>query len=1126
MSTVPDPLTARPFLNVLPRTSTAEVTVQSPLGALLPSPHVALLPRSQLPRTLADLGSDERRRRPLFGKVAGLLQRTLLRSRENLVCLGDETNTSGGTSNVSRASLGRTSRVSLVKETKQVSLEYDPITRRKVLNTYEILREIGRGEHGRVKLARDLVHDELVAIKIVSRKSRRERQSLRMRRASNAPPVAPHDYESKIRREIAIMKRCNHKNIVRLKEVLDDLNLYKIYLVLEYMDRGEIRWKRRTPILHPRPLSDPESGVLPCGASSKSPAADEDNELLSDEYVPNLTFRQSRRIFRDVLLGLEYLHMQGIVHRDIKPANLLVSLDYVVKISDFGVSFALSLSSSDDGVQFSDMELAKTVGTPAFFAPELCQTNFSANASSTSVLTSDMPGTPSSSDMPKVSHKIDIWALGVTLYCLLFGKVPFNADSEFRLFDVIVNLQPAFPPAPDAFHSPQEVTSDEFALAKDLLLKMLEKDSAARIDIPQIKQHPFVLLDLENDVEKLNELFFFNADYVSESDVPPADKMPQDEIDNAVVGVGARIRSSIMKAIKTADNDTLRKLLTKMENSVSTTSSSDDSSHLGSMQNLSSHLYNTNNEHSVILSEAMQESSLRNYSDPYTRNLPLPSHLSHQSHVLSLLSQTYQLGPNMSPVPSSNASFVSRNSLRNNLILQDVIDSPVSSRKGSATAILEAPQIETKRNVGGDLYLKNQSAIDAFKDIQEMDQKRRRLSVFTSLSHGHTSVSSTPTKSSEECDTRETPLPIPADLKKVSETPSKIKVGPISIDKSRRPSSVISLPLTESFASLDSINDDYLSLKYMEFRKQKQLTSPVANSDSVLASNNVTKSINEKFQRFNLGSLMAGSIPAEVNPNGSESIAPHKRGYGSSSRSLSVSCLSSSCSSGSGSDSDSDDEGGNLTLKFTSKVTPKSRPPFLSLSNRAHSHESNLPGLAYGQQNGNGNNYFDVPIVFQDDLLELEDVPVGLMGAPRLGQSDFDATDMTPTASTLTGMPSTATIIAPVNQEPVNQRLSIKVPVQSSPLRREITGNSPGSDLPKDGKLKIASSVSSRAPGYFVNHYKKESAKSPFPLSNHMDADRESEFKRELKENRRPTAPRANSVTLSLLQRDLPSNED
>lgn len=1117
MSINSDVLTARTLPAVLRPATTTEVSL---LAVALP---------------MDEPGDDKPLRQHLFGKVAGLLHRTLSRSRENSVSLSASAEGSSSIIPATSAqsprlvlSSARTSRVSLVKETKHVSLEYDPITRRKVLNTYEILREIGRGEHGRVKLARDLIHDELVAIKIVSRKSKKDRRSLRMRRSSNLQ--ANHQlnsYETKIRREIAIMKRCDHKNIVRLKEVLDDLNLYKIYLVLEYMDRGEIKWKRRRPIELPRPLTalnELEDQKLPCCANQRSLTANEDNEMLSDEYSPNLTFRQSRRIFRDVLLGLEYLHMQGIVHRDIKPANLLVSLDYVVKISDFGVSFASSLGSSDEGVQFSDMELAKTVGTPAFFAPELCQTNFSSSASTVNISSADMQKTTSSSSaFPKVNHKIDIWALGVTLYCLLFGKVPFNAESEFKLFDVIVNEELNFPAGPDAFHSPQEVTSEEFESAKDLLRKMLDKDSTSRIDIPEIKQHSFVLMDLENDVEKLNELFFFNAEYISEKDALSelGDKVLQEEINNAVVGVGARIRSSILNAIKNADNDSLRKLLLKMENSISTTSSSDDSSHPISKQNSTAHLYNTNQEHSVILSEALQQSALRNELDYFSRNLPLPSHLSHYTHVQSQLSQSSHLAPNQSPLHSSQASFVSRSSARNNYIFSDVLDSPATSRKGSATVILEAPQIETKRNVGGDLYLKNQSAIDAFKDIQEMDQKRRRLSVFTSLGQSHNSSVSTPTKSPEECEVTETSIPAPIKITNSSDASSKIKVGPISIDKARRPSSVISLPLTESFASLDSLNDDYLNLKYMEFRKQKQaLMQPgITNSDSALTSKELTSTITEKFQKFNLGSLMAGGNPTTVSGNGSEDIAPHSRKFGSTSPALSYSSVS--LSSYSGSSGGSDDEGGNLTLKFTSKVIPKSRPPFLTLSNRAHSHESNLPNLIHQQLP----NYYDIPIVFQDHLLELEDVPAGLMGAPRVEESGFEASDMTPTASTLIGNPSSATL----TQESLNLRIPKKAPPHSSPLRKEITADSPGNSVDRTASWRKDTIVPAGSPmttGHFNNHYKKESVKSPFPLSNHLDTDRESTSKRELKEhNRRPTTYRSNSVAIGLLQRERLINE-
>jgi [calcium/calmodulin-dependent protein kinase] kinase len=56
-------------------------------------------------------------------------------------------------------------------------------------------------------------------------------------------------------------------------------------------------------------------------------------------YVPCLTLDQARLAFRDTVLGLEYLHYEGIVHRHIKPANILWTKDHRVKISDFSVSY-------------------------------------------------------------------------------------------------------------------------------------------------------------------------------------------------------------------------------------------------------------------------------------------------------------------------------------------------------------------------------------------------------------------------------------------------------------------------------------------------------------------------------------------------------------------------------------------------------------------------------------------------------------------------------------------------------------------------------------------------------------------------------------------------------------------
>jgi serine/threonine protein kinase len=77
-------------------------------------------------------------------------------------------------------------------------------------------------------------------------------------------------------------------------------------------------------------------------------------------------------------------------------------------------------------VFLDDSELAKTAGSPAFFAPELCYQP---------VHTSSFSGTPvDDRTRPKITKAIDIWALGVTLYCILFGVPPFTAENEYLLY--------------------------------------------------------------------------------------------------------------------------------------------------------------------------------------------------------------------------------------------------------------------------------------------------------------------------------------------------------------------------------------------------------------------------------------------------------------------------------------------------------------------------------------------------------------------------------------------------------------------------------------------------------------------------------------------------------------------
>lgn len=613
-------------------------------------------------------------------------------------------------------------------------MERDFITGRKCINQYEIIDEIGRGVHGKVKLARSFETGEYVAIKIIQRFSKKRR----LGRVVASP-------EQKIKREIAILKKVRHPNVVGLLEVIDDPEMKKIYMVLEHVELGEIVWRKkgdRSICLYERrriesetqgefdngeaelnykiiekrrqrkretiqaknekiganywslehggneeyddmaPLSPQNTqdsisqafsrsfasltGSIFRGRSnpsSKAPSQepsraqsrahsrvqsrahtpqppepfeigppdddddddddddeDEDNECgetpgrLSSHhgssaalegtmygsyaeeaslrgrspsmpdsvishmtstddfamfqhdsyaedfaYVPCFTIDQARTTFRDTVLGLEYLHYEGIVHRDIKPANLLWNKDHRVKISDFGVSYfgrpirdgevEENISEADAQDFDDDLELAKTVGTPAFFAPELCHTEVGVQH--------------------KVTEQIDVWSLGVTLYCLIFARIPFLAEDEFKLFKAIAT-EPVYIPrrrlkavdpntadsstphrhpfkqasAQDPYRAEGTLVYEEIDdELYDLLHRMLLKDPAERIKLRGVKRHPWVLKGIPNVIGWLD-------------DTDPSRKtegrrieVDEDELQHAVVPITLleRARSNVKK---------------------------------------------------------------------------------------------------------------------------------------------------------------------------------------------------------------------------------------------------------------------------------------------------------------------------------------------------------------------------------------------------------------------------------------------------------------------------------------------------------------------------------------------------------------------------------------------------
>ena len=271
------------------------------------------------------------------------------------------------------------------------------------LSFYKYGRLIGQGAFGKVNLGLNVLTGRIVAIKSFDK--------IKLNNTEN---------KNKIFYETDLMKKLNHPNITKILECFESEKYYLI--IMEYINGGNLFSfvKKR------RKLSE----------------------------------KTAKFLFRQIILGIKYIHSQNIVHRDIKLENILIDVNNNIKICDFGIGKILDNNNN---------KLYDQCGTPMYMAPEILLSN---------------------KDKGYYPFPVDLWSSGIALYIMLSGTLPFslnnNKDKKNYLQYCIVHNQPK---------NIDHISDD----AKNLLNGLLEKNPKKRFNCDDCLNHPWLKLDNNNN---------------------------------------------------------------------------------------------------------------------------------------------------------------------------------------------------------------------------------------------------------------------------------------------------------------------------------------------------------------------------------------------------------------------------------------------------------------------------------------------------------------------------------------------------------------------------------------------------------------------------------------------------
>ncbi|XP_055330954.1 serine/threonine-protein kinase SIK3-like [Paramacrobiotus metropolitanus] len=246
---------------------------------------------------------------------------------------------------------------------------------------------LGKGNFAVVRMGTHIPTGEKVAVKIIEKKK------------------ISHENLQKVYREIGVMKRLRHPNVIRLYHTLETVDY--VFLVTEYAENGEV----------------------------------------FDYIVSKGRLKEdvARKFFRQLLAAICHCHTHSVVHRDLKAENLLLDFQMNIKLADFGFSNILTHGST----------MTEWCGSPPYAAPELFQ------------------------GVVYDGVKCDIWSLGIVLYVLICGALPFDGDNLNEIKARVLNGR---------FRVPFFMSRD----CENLLRLMLVIDPHKRCNLQTVMNHRWV----------------------------------------------------------------------------------------------------------------------------------------------------------------------------------------------------------------------------------------------------------------------------------------------------------------------------------------------------------------------------------------------------------------------------------------------------------------------------------------------------------------------------------------------------------------------------------------------------------------------------------------------------------